>query len=134
MSRRVRLRTKTPAGTKRKASGDEHPAASESSLRRRRRLDAGGTQVACALPALGASILQLARELGRRPVEYNNPANAEQQRERALAKKIRKNMSKLSGATRSELEGLRADAPSEAVPALDPSILQQVRELGRRLV
>ena len=104
MSRRVRLRTKTPAGTKRKASGDEHPAASANSLRRRRRLNAGGTQVACALPALDASILQQVRELGRRPLEYKKPANAEQRHERELAMQIRKNMSKLTGATRSELE------------------------------
>ena len=43
-------------------------------------------------------------------------------------------MSKLTVGTRSELEGLRADAPSEAVPALDAGILQSVRELGRHPV
>ena len=56
------------------------------------------------MPALDSSILQQVRELGRRPVEYNNPANEEQRREGALACKIRKNMSKLTGATKSVLE------------------------------
>ena len=58
---------------------------------------------------MDAEILKAVRALGRHPLEYSTPASDEQREESKLMRKIRNKMSKLTDATKSELERLRFD-------------------------
>ena len=66
------------------------------------------------LPALDASMLQKIRELGHFPVERNNPATADELKERRLAELFRKQKKKLLRSTVEEIENMRKNTANLA--------------------
>ena len=80
-----------------------------------------------AKPALDASILEAVRKLGRKPIEVKNPQTEAERDESKLALRYRKQKKELLRSTIEEVESEYA-----AKHALDASILEAVRTLGRK--